>query len=123
MSDTIWVAIITAIATTVPQIIIALINYRKDIKQRQLELFNQNRLNIIIEFLDTVGGIYSNDSIALREKSDFEKSLNKLLLYFPDIDSKEFANIFNSTKEWDTAKRCEALRPLIKQLSKSIKDK
>ena len=32
MSDTIWVAIITALATTVPQIIIAIINYYKDYK-------------------------------------------------------------------------------------------
>ena len=64
MSDTIWVAIITALATTIPQIIIAIINYYKDIKQKQLELFEQNRLNTVVEFLDTIGETYSKEGLA-----------------------------------------------------------
>ena len=123
MSDTIWVAIITALATTVPQIIIAIINYYKDIKQKQLELFEQNRLNTVVEFLNTIGETYSKEGLSLEKKYKFDKSLNKLLLYFPNIDSEEITKIFNSTEIWDSAKRSEALKHLIKQLSKSISEK
>lgn len=123
MSDTIWVAIITALATTVPQIINSVINYHKDIKQKQLELFETNRLNAIVEFLDAVGETYSREGLAKVEKYKFDKSLNKLLLYFPNINSDEITKIFDSTQEWDSAKRSDALKPLIKQLSKSISEK
>ena len=89
MSDTILVAIITALATTVPQIINSIITYRKDIKQKQLEFFEKNRLNAIVEFLDTVGETYSREGLSQIEKYKFDKSLNKLLLYFPNIDNEE----------------------------------
>ena len=87
------------------------------------DTYNQNRLNAIIEFLDCTGNIYSQDGISLGEKGKFQKSLQKLLLYFPNIDSITFDEIFKSTKEWDTIKRLEAIQPLIKQLSISIKEK
>lgn len=123
MSETIWVAIITALATTIPQLINAWISYHKDIKEKQLEMFEQNRLNAIVEFLDAVGGMYSRDGLTQVEKYKFDKTLNKLLLYFPNINEEDITKIFNSTKEWDSAKRFTALKPLIKQLSKSISEK
>lgn len=123
MSDTIWVAIITALATTVPQIINSIITYRKDIKQKQLDFFEKNRLNAIVEFLDTVGETYSREGLSQIEKYKFDKSLNKLLLYFPNIDNEEVTKISNSTKEWDSVKRLDALNPLINKLSKSISEK
>lgn len=123
MSDTILVAIITALATTIPQIINSIISYHKDMKQKQLELFEKNRLSAIVEFLDTVGETYSHNGLAQFKKYKFDKSLNKLLLYFPNINSEEITKIFNSTKEWDSVKRIDALKPLIKQLSKSISEK
>ena len=61
--------------------------------------------------------------MSLKEKYNFQKSVQKLLLYFPDINIKIFDKVFNSTSEWDVSKRLEALQPLIKQLSKSIKEK
>ncbi len=122
MSDTIWVAIITACATTIPQIIIAIINKNKEIKLKKFEYYNQNRLQVIFDFLDAVGEIYSKDGINLKEKANFQKSLHKLTLYFPKIDYKIFDKIYNSLSEWDVTSRHEALQPLIKELSKSIKD-
>ena len=61
--------------------------------------------------------------IGLLEKYKFDKSLNKLLLYFPNIDNEEVTKISNSTKEWDSVKRLDALKPLINKLSKSISEK
>ena len=123
MSDTIWVAIITGCLTTIPQIILAISNNRKEIKIKQMENFKQKQLEVITDFLDSVGNIYSKDGMALGDKYKFQKSAQKLLLYFPNIDIKEFDKIFDSTKEWNTSKRFETLQPLIKELSKSIIDK
>lgn len=123
MSDTIVVAIIAAASAIIPQLINAYISYKKEIKLKVQDTYNQNRLNVIIEFLDSVGSIYSKDGISMCEKYDFQKASQKLLLYFPNIDSNTFNEIFDSTKEWDIAKRFEAIQPLIKQLSKSIKEK
>lgn len=123
MSDTILVAIIASASAIIPQLINTYINYKRDVKLKLQDAYNQNRLNAIIEFLDSTGSIYSKDGIALNKKYDFQKSMQKLLLYFPDIDSSVFEEILNSTKEWNISKRCEAVQPLIKQLSKSIKEK
>jgi hypothetical protein len=123
LSDTIWVAIIASASAIIPQLINTYITYRKEIKLKLQDTYNQNRLNAIIEFLDCTGNIYSQDGISLGEKGKFQKSLQKLLLYFPNIDSITFDEIFKSTKEWDTIKRLEAIQPLIKQLSISIKEK
>lgn len=123
MSDTIWVAIITGCLTTIPQIIITIINNRKEVKIKSIEKFKQDQLKVIIDFLDSVGGIYSNDGISLSKKSDFQKTSQKLLLYFPSIDINEFNKIFDSTKEWNTSERLKVLQPLLKQLSKSIQEK
>ena len=123
MSDTILVAIIASASAIIPQLINTYINYKRDVKLKLQDAYNQNRLNAIIEFLDSTGSIYSKDGIALNKKYDFQKSMQKLLLYFPDIDSNVFEEILNSTKEWNISKRCEAVQPLIKQLCKSIKEK
>lgn len=123
MSDTIWVAIIASASAIVPQLINTYINYKRDVKLKLQDTYNQNRLNAIIEFLDTTGSIYSKDGIPIKDKYNFQKSIQKLLLYFPDISTITFEKIFDSTKVWDTQERLEALQPLIKQLSKSIKEK
>lgn len=123
MSDTIWVAIIASASAIIPQLINTYISYKKEVKLKLQDTYNQNRLNTIVEFLNCTGNIYSKDGISQGEKNNFQKSLQKLLLYFPDIDSKTFDKIYKSTQEWDTLKRLEAIQPLIKQLSKSIKEK
>ena len=123
MSDTIWVAIITGCLTTIPQIIITIINNRKEVKIKSIEKFKQDQLKVIIDFKYSIGGIYSNDGISLSKKSDFQKTSQKLLLYFPSIDINEFNKIFDSTKKWNTSERLKVLQPLLKQLSKSIQEK
>lgn len=123
MSDTILVAIIASASAIIPQLINTYITYKRDVKLKLQDSYNQNRLNAIVDFLDSTGNIYSKDGITPIEKYNFQKSIQKLLLYFPDIDSKIFDSIYKSTSEWDTSKRLEALQPLIKQLSKSIKER
>lgn len=123
MSETILVAIIASASAIIPQLINTYITYKKDIKLKYQDTYNQNQLNAITEFLDSTGSIYSKDGVSLQDKYKFQKSLQKLLLYFPNIDQKIIDEIYKSTEEWDPAKRIEVLMPLIKQLSRSIKEK
>ncbi len=123
MSDTIWVAIIASASAIIPQLINTYITYKKDVKLKYQDSYNQNRLNAIVEFLDSTGSIFSANGISSREQYQFQKSSQKLLLYFPDINRKLIDEIYKSTEEWDPAKRIEVIMPLIKQLSKSIKEK
>ena len=123
MSDTIWVAIIASLSAIVPQLITTFLNYRKDVKLKLTETYNQNKLNIITEFLDSLGNMYNRDGTSLGDKYTFQKASQKLLLYFPDININLFDSLFDSAKEWDTSRRLEILQPLIKQLSKSMQEK
>lgn len=123
MSETILVAIIASASAIIPQLINTYITYKKDIKLKYQDTYNQNKLNAITEFLDSTGSIYSKDGISLQDKYKFQKSFQKLLLYFPNIDQKIINEIYKSTEEWDPAKRIEVLMPIIKQLSRSIKEK
>lgn len=123
MSDTLWVAIITGILTTVPPIITAIINNRKELKLKQFEFYKQQQLNAVVDFLNSVGEISNPDTISLKEKSNFQKATNKLLLYFPALTKDMITTIYNSVNKWDVGERYEAIQPLIKELSKSIKDK
>lgn len=123
MSDTLLVAIITGVLTTVPQIIITIINNHKELKLKQIEFFKQKQLDVVVDFLNSVGDISNPDAITLKEKSNFQKSTNKLLLYFPTISKDTITTIYKSVNNWDVGERYEAIQPLIKELSKSIKDK
>ena len=122
MSDTIWVAIITASSAIIPQIINKIIDYHKDLKLKKIEYYNQNKLDAIVDFLDSIS-IYTKDGLTSSEKKDFDKAVNKLLLYFPNIDDKVFSNIFESLSEWNTSERQKTIHPFIKKLSKSISEK
>ena len=123
MSDTIWVALITGCLTTIPQLIMAISNNRKEVKLKKIEYIKGKQLEAAINFLNSVGNIYSKNGIPSEKKFEFQKSAQELLLYFPNIDIKEFDKIFDSTSEWTSSKRLEVLSPLIKQLSKSIQGK
>ena len=123
MTDTIWVAIITACATTIPQIIIAIINKNKELKLIKIEHFEKYKLTAIADFLEVAGSLHINDGISCKERASFDKSVNNLLLYFPEIDSKIISDIYDSLSEWNVEKRQNTIQPLIKYLAKSIKEK
>lgn len=123
MSDAIWVAIIASASAIIPQLLNQYFSYKKDVKLKTIDFYNQNKLNAVIDFLDTVGESFGGNGITGGEKANYQKALNKLLLYFPDIDSDSYIKVFKSLSEWDINKRYEVLMPIIKQLSKSIQDK
>lgn len=121
MSDTVLVALITAGASIIPSLLIALINNKHTMEMKKYETHTIAKQNAVFEFLTSVGKIF--DSAYLQDIQDFQVSLNKLLVYYPDIDTGLIDNIYSCLNDTNLKNKRNAILPLIKQLSKSIQDK
>jgi len=121
MSDTIWVAIITACASILPNIIITIINNKHSLKIKKYESYTISKQNAVFDFLTSVGKMFSGSY--RDEISDFQVSLNKLLLYYPDIDTTLIDNVYKSLNDTNLTNKRNTILPLIKELSKSIQNK
>lgn len=121
MSDTIWVAIITACSSILPNIVITIINNKHSLKVKKYESYISSKQNVIFEFLTSVGKIL--DNTYQDDLLNFQVSLNKLLLYYPELDRNLIDNIYKSLSDTNLTNKINAILPLIKQLSKSIRDK
>ena len=122
MSDTIWIAIITACATTIPQIILAIISNKQTIKIKKLEYFELAKKNAIIDFIDAVGNcINSGSGLTIEIISNYYKHLNTLRVYFPDLDEKILEEltkkIYSNNNDIQTA-----IKPILKELSKLLSE-
>jgi len=122
LSETLWIAIITACATTIPNIVIAIINNKHFLKIKRIENYNEARQKVIFEFLENVGGCCGS-AITMHQKQEYQKSLNKLLLYFPNINSSTLDKIYNSLFDSNISNKTAVLTPLIKELSIVLSDK
>lgn len=124
MSDTILVAIITAIATTIPNIIIAIIKNKQELKLKKFETLELAKRQAIIDYLDSLGECFTSDGgILIQQAQKYQKSANRLIFYFPNLDIDLIESARNSIQTCKSEEKIEAVMPLIKELSKSIKDK
>lgn len=123
MSETILVAIITACATTIPQLITCVSNNKREKELKRIEIYNSNLYSVVTEFLEVAGRLQLKSGICNKDKSDFCSAVNKLLLYFPNIDANIISKIFYSLSEDNVNTRQQAIQPLIKELSKSLSEK
>lgn len=122
MSETIIVAIITACAASLPGIINTILNNKNSITLKKYENFNEQRQKVIFDFLESVGQC-SGGGITAREQSNYQICLNKLLLYFPNINKDLLDKIYKSLFVSSTSDKLNAITPLIKELSTAIIEK
>lgn len=120
MSDTIWVAIITACASTIPQIVLAIIRNKEELKNKQLEINETAKRDALINFITSVTSCSQNiGNLTDYQISEYYKNLNILITYFPNVDKKKFENLSqmicgsNSTIN-------NKLNSLVTELSKSL---
>lgn len=119
MSETIIVAIITACATTIPNIAIALINNRYQFKNKLFESHELARRNALANFNDKASSYYSITLTKFR--MDYEQALNDLYAYFPYINDESLNDLENARHLNNWNEYYLVLRKVIKQLSKSIR--
>lgn len=122
MSDTIIVAIITAIATTVPQIVVNIINNKHQLKLKQYELRKTIYQKVVDEFIENVTNCMDDyNGLSTKQSINFYQSINKIQIYFPKLDKKLIDNLVqNIQKDDDTIE--ETLKPIVKELSKLLSE-
>lgn len=120
MSDTIIVAIITAIATTVPQIVVNIINNKHQLKLKQYELRKTVYQKVVDEFIENITNCMDDDvGLSAKQSINFYKSINKIQIYFPKLDKKLIDNLVQNIQKDDVTIE-EALKPIVKELSKLL---
>lgn len=120
MSDTIWVALITAIATTVPTSINNYLNIREQRKLKKFELIEVSKQKVINEYLECAGACFNNKDKTLLSK--YQIATNKLLLYFPDLSLGLLSNI-EACFDSDYIQYLKRITQLTKELSKLQSEK
>lgn len=122
MNTTIIVAIITALSTTLPQIISTCINNRQQLKIKKLEYFELSKKKVITDFIVAVGNCTDNSNgLAPCQSIEYYKHLNILRTYFPDLNENNINNLTKSLYDSDESIQT-ALLPILKELSKLLSE-
>lgn len=120
---TITFAVILGIASIISPIIVTKINNNYQLTIKRYESQDLAKRQAIIDFINATSECIAYDRrLTGNEFKAFQKSANKLLLYFPDIDIKILDSIQESLMEPNVNTKNNDLRPLIIKLSKQLKD-
>lgn len=124
MSETVLIAIISACSAIIPSIASIILNNRYNLKLKKYEITTLQKQQIATEFLENVGKIITFDGmLSSGELGNFDKSCNKLLLYFPNIDLNLINKIRKILFQNNPEEKLKLVNELVKQLSKSIFEK
>ena len=122
MNTTIIVAIITALSTTLPQIVSTCINNRQQLKMKKLEYFELSKKKVITDFIIAVGNCTNNSNeLAPSQSIEYYKQLNILRAYFPNLNEKNIDKLTESLYYSDEYIQT-ALLPILKELSKLLSE-
>lgn len=118
---TITFAVILSITSIISPIIVTKINNNHQLTIKRYENQELAKREAIIEFINATSEcIAYNGKLSGNEFKTFQKSANKLLLYFPDIDIKILDNIQEALMKPNVNTKNNDLRPLIIKLSKQL---
>lgn len=118
MSDTIWVAIIVALSSSIPTVIITIANYKIQFKLKRFELSQISKDKAVINYLENL----SSCLMGVGNIEEYQKSVHILTYYFPNLDIELLNQVITNNKEEGIDKKLEKAYPIIKQLSKLRKD-
>lgn len=123
MTETIWVAIITACATFIPTIVTIIVNNFFQLKFKRFELQQLSQDKAVLNYLEALGTCYGPDgNVSVSDAIQYQKSVNALLYYFPDLDTKLLDTAINSIRKTKPSDKMDFILPIIKKLSKSRKE-
>lgn len=116
MSDTIWVAIITA----TPVLLVSFFNSYFQYKTNKSNSAKLVRYDVLKVFNNCACNFYSHKGFSSEKKLNYEKSLNEILIYFPNANTK-FIQELEEARDFDNwNKYYPVLRKTIKYLSSLI---
>lgn len=118
MNATIIVACITAISAIFAPIITAVVNNRHQLKMKQIELYEENRIATINQYVSTVSCYLNRPST--NELVEMSGVLNSIYLYVPKKIWKDISNLNMLIENNQLDKARQILPDISQKLSPSI---
>ena len=116
MSDTIWVAIITACAAIIPQAIQSFYKYKLELKISEFQFYSKSKQDAVNNFIDVVLDKAANKS----DEANFYKSLNKVAIFTNEKSFKLLKNVkYASEVDADAFQINEHLMKFVSSLNES----
>lgn len=113
------IAIVIGLSAVISPIIVSIINNHHNLKLSKLNMFNEARRTSLNEFIEA-----TEEVIISHMETDlctYFSSLDKLFIYFDNIDLNMFSNLNNALKKNDDSKANRELTNIVQNLSKQIK--
>lgn len=115
-------AVILGVIAVVTPMLTALINNRHQLKVKRFENQELAKRQALIDFINVVGDCAMYDGkLSSSNMKQFQKSANTLLVFFPNINIEVLDKIQNAILQTNVTIKDKELRPLIIELSKSLK--
>lgn len=116
---TILTVVITAIATNAYQIINKIIDYRKEINFKKIDIYESNQRNAIVKFSESVGSFMDNayEDIETNRLVEYYKSAMVLIAYFPNLNYELITSLGDSLDSGNKV-IAKKLSEIIKEISK-----
>lgn len=123
MTEKLLIALITAIITVSPQIVSKVLDHKKEVKFKQMELFEKEQKQILVNFIDVVTSFIKCDNITNEQLCEYYKDSYKLLAFFPQIEQYDISVLGDFIKENDQSQIEIYFQRIISKLPKEQFDK
>ena len=123
MSETIWVAIITACASVIPQLIIVIFRYKQEIVVKKQEVLECAKKEALTNFITIVTACSENiGKLTEQQINEYYKCLNILLVYFPNSNKNNIAELSRMLYGSNNVIN-DKLSPIVSDLSRLLTEK
>lgn len=118
MISTVIIACITASAAIVAPVITALINNMYQLKMKQLEIYEEKRIEVINRYVSAVSSYVTKASSS--SENDLFVIMNSVFLYAPPKVWKDISNLNSLINNHNLVKAKELLPKVTQKLSPSV---
>ena len=116
------VAVILLISSVISPIVTAIINNKHQLNLKKLDMYEQQKIKVLSNFIDSTEKYICNGNIIPIEiSSNFHSSVNQLYIYFNIDNYLTFLNLEDLIRKGNKSKSNYELSNVVQSLSKQIK--
>lgn len=112
------IAIVVGLSAVISPIIVAIINNKYNSNLSKLNMFNEAKRNSLNEFIEATEEVIISHMET--DLCNYFSSLDKLFIYFDNIDLHMFSLLNDALKKNDDSKANRELTNIVQELSKQI---
>lgn len=112
------IAIVVGLSAVISPIIVAIINNKYNSNLSKLNMFNEAKRNSLNEFIEATEVVIISHMET--DLCNYFSSLDKLFIYFDNIDLHMFSLLNDALKKNDDSKANRELTNIVQELSKQI---